>query len=764
MFEKLFKFSWLGFTEGEVGLQAGPWLYGVLGLAAFLLVGFGVVYALTTLYTSNRDRAVSLGLRVPALLLLCLPLLEPVLVTPEVVPGESFVAVLVDRSASMTLPDGALTDTRGGDAQRLLAAADGGLLAALEGTFKLRHYTFARRAAPVDSLQQVAFDGEATDLGAALDRMVADFEGLPLAGVVLLTDGGHNGASVPLNAAEELRSLRIPLHVVGVGQEVFAHEREIVGVTTRQRVEVTTGAEISVQVRSWQPEPAPVTFSLYQGDDEVFSETRRLRGEGAIDQHTFFYAPEQEGARAYTLRVAEAQGELNAANNARRLLIDTRRDTARVLYFEGQVRPDFKFIKRALEDDPALEVASVLRAGTGRFYRQGIEGPDELRGGFPASEAALDEFEAVLFGDLEAAAFSPEQLQMIERFVRRRGGGFLMMGGRGAFAEGRYGSTPVADLLPARLDPSRRTVVPPSFLDPDSSEQGFRFVPTSAGHAHPILKLSPDPDTSRVRWQEMPRLTSINYLGAPKPGATVLAQKPEDGFGEAEPLLLVQRYGKGRSAALPTASTWQWQMNLPAEDARYERFWRQLVRWLAASAPQRVDLAASPPIAPGERLSLRVAIYDPEYRPLGGATVRGQLTTPSGATRALDFKQELSEAGVYSAATAPQEEGVYALRVSAQADGTPVGTDTRHILVRPSGQEFQNATLKRDFLERLARISGGLYYAPDEVDALPANLENRQSSASVYRTELLWDMPMLFGLVVLLLSAEWIWRRRNGLP
>ena len=772
MFERLFKFSSAQYAQGDVGLQAGPLLYVFAVALVILVAGFVLVYAAARIYTSDRAKAVSLGLRIPVLGLLFIPLFEPVLVTPDVVPDEQFVAVLVDASASMALPDGTLGATRAADVRQLLFEEEGGLLAALDEPFQVRYYTFSDRAERADSLADVQAEGEGTDLAAALDRVLADFSGVPLAGVVLLTDGADNGGGVPLNQAEALRSRDVPLHVVGVGQEAFEAERELLGVTVSEGVEATTGAEIDVKVRSWGREAQPVRFELRRdlgGDSSevVFTQTRRLKGDGKVDQLTFFYEPEAAEAAEYTLAVAEAEGELNRVNNALPALIDPRRDTLRVLYFEGHLRPEFKFIKRALEDDPVVRFTSIARTGTGKLYRQGIASPDELAGGFPEDEAALNAFHALFFGDIEAAAFSPEQLQAVERFVRVRGGGFAMLGGQSSFAEGDYAIGPVADLLPVELDPARRTVLPPDFADErlPPEEQGFAFVPTSAGLASPILKLASDPDSNRARWGEMPGLTSINFLGATKPGAVVLAEKPEDDFGPREPLLIVQRYGRGRTSGLATASTWRWQMLLDAEDGRHERFWRQYVRWLTASAPGRVRLdVGGDRFAPGDEVPLAVNVYDERYNPQSTADVRGTLTGPSGDVREIAFREELTEAGTYAAPFVPQEEGVYELEVTAEVEGETVGTHARSFLVRPSKREFYDATLKRPFLESLAEASGGAYYAPARAGAIPDRLRSRRTSTSVYHAAYLWDLPLLFGLVLLLLSAEWIWRRRKGLP
>ena len=764
MFERLFKFSKINFSEGEVALEAGS-LFSVAVLLVVIAAGFCIVHWATRLYSSNRDRAISLSLRLTALLVLCIPLLQPVLIMPSVVPDENFVAVLVDASESMSLPDGQFAESRGGDVRHLLLDQEDALLPALETDFKLRRYAFAGDAHRTDSLRGTTFSGKSTNLSAALGRVLSDFSGLPLAGIVLLTDGGDNSEAVPLNKAEELRSRGIPLHVVGVGRERFEQEREILSVTPHKSVEEATGAEIDVKVRSWDAEPEPVSFSLYRGDEQVHSEERRLKGGGKIDQFTLFYEPALPDPAEYTLRIDDAPSELNTGNNARSLLIDTREDTMHVLYLEGRLRPDFRYVKRALEDDQAIQVASVSRTGRGSVYRQGISSPEELQGGFPNSTARLYEYEAVLIGDLEASSFSLDQQKALESFVRLRGGGLMMLGGRHTFAEGNYLDMPVADLLPVEIDPSRRTVVPPSFSATDASQEGYRFVPTEAGLESPILRLSPNPDTSLARWQSMPRLTTINYLGDLKPGATLLAQKPKDDFGGSEPLLAVQRYGKGRSAALPTASTWRWQMQLSAEDMRYERFWRQLVRWLAASAPDRVNVDLNQHrTAPGEPLPLRVQVYDAAYAPQNGASVQGELTAPSGAKSEITFQQDLAEPGTYTAPFIPQEEGIHLLKVTAQAADTVIGTQHRSLLSRPPESEFYDATLKRPFLQHLAEVSGGYYYAPEAISDIPENIKNRRTSTSIYRTESLWDMPFLFGLVLLLLSTEWVYRRRRGLP
>ena len=235
-------------------------------------------------------------------------------------------------------------------------------------------------------------------------------------------------------------------------------------------------------------------------------------------------------------------------------------------------------------------------------------------------------------------------------------------------------------------------------------------------------------------------------MGRVKPGAVVLAEKPEDDFGPAEPLLAVQRYGKGRSAALMTASTWRWQMHLPADDARHERFWRQLVRWVVASAPDQVDVdLGAGKISPEQEVPLTVRVYDDQSVAISGAEVRGFVSDPFGGVKEVVFQEDLTEQGAYLASYVPQDLGVFSVDIEAMVGESTFRSKTKSFLAETSTEEYRDATLKKDFLMRLASASDGGYYSVDEVSEISSQLRNRRTSTSVYRTEYLWDMPDSLG-------------------
>ncbi|KPK95985.1 hypothetical protein AMJ80_02565, partial [bacterium SM23_31] len=667
LFEWLFKFKLSNyFPDGKIVFQAGRALYPFLGLILFLLIAFAVIYFITNIYTTTRSKTISITLRAAALLVLCLPLLEPMLIMPDIVPNENFLAVLIDDSVSMTIDDGYYKETRSGDAEYILIDEKKGIIQELEENFKVRLYSFSDEVSRVDSIEYLTNEGRGTNLTTGLQRIISDFKGLPLTGVILLTDGGDNSTDDPQNPVEELRSLEIPLHVIGLGSEEFEQERELLDVTYSEGLKEGAGAEISVKMRSWIEEKEPVKISIYKDDELKHTELKNLKGEGKLDNITFFFEPEENEAIEYTLQLEKLSNEINTYNNSMNLLIDTQKDSIRVLFFEGRLRSEFKFIKRALEDDQVFEFTSLTRTGGSKYFRQGIKNPDELKGGFPRLQEELFRYKAIIFGDIERSYFAYEQLEMIEQFVKNRGGGFLMLGGQSSFAEGDYWNTPIDDILPVVIDPTRKQIIQPDFFNPapDPEEVGMKFVPTRAGLEYPILKLANDIGTNRDLWDQMPKLTHISLFGGVKPGATVLAEKPDDEHGPSEPLLLIQRYGKGRTAALASASTWRWQLQLESEDTRHERFWRQLVRWLVSATPNKVNIALDENLySPGDEVPIRVNVYNDDFEPLEFVDVQGTITDPFGSVHPLNFHPDLREEGEYLSEFVSRDPGVYKINV-----------------------------------------------------------------------------------------------------
>ena len=250
---------------------------------------------------------------------------------------------------------------------------------------------------------------------------------------------------------------------------------------------------------------------------------------------------------------------------------------------EGEPRWDYKFLRRAVEDDKNIEVDGVLRTTQNKVYAQFApdSGVDFLKAGFPTKVEDLFGFQGLILGSVEVNYFTPAQQDMIQQFVDRRGGGLLFLGGRSSLADGGYDKAPFADLLPVHLPNHKNTF----HREPATAEL------TPAGRESLICRIDENPDSNVARWKKLPYLMNFQEAGNPKPGALVLAEMTAS--GHKLPLLITEKYGRGRTAVFATGGDWRWQMLQPVEDMSHEIFWRQLLRWLVSDTPNRV-VASTP--------------------------------------------------------------------------------------------------------------------------------------------------------------------------
>jgi hypothetical protein len=286
---------------------------------------------------------------------------------------------------------------------------------------------------------------------------------------------------------------------------------------------------------------------------------------------------------------------------------------------------------------------------------------------------------------------------------------------------------------------------------------------TSAGETHPIMQLAAGAADTRKRWDVVPPLASIVGLGRPRPAASVLAVSSGPA-GVSRPLVAVQRYGEGRSMVFAGEASWRWKMLMPATDRSYDTFWKQAIRWLALPASDPVDVTASPSAAPGDALPLSVVVRDESFEPQRDASVDVRVTSPDGKIVAVRATPDAAAGeGHYVANVTPGQSGVFKVSVDAKRGGASVGTASTSVLVGGADLEMADPRLNEQLLRRLAVSSGGRVLTDDQLAGLPGILKAALPPASQTVRRDLWHTGWSFALILTLLGAEWILRRRWGL-
>ena len=748
LFELLFKYRPFLFQQGELAFTAPPgWL---LVAGAAVAVASVATYLRARGRSGGRERALLAGLRLALLALVLALLSRPVLLLPTIVPQQNYLAVLVDDSRSMRLDDGA---ARAGFVQGSLLDPASPLRRSLESRFRLRFYRFSGEAERLDAGETPDYAGTRTLLGRALDRVRDELGSVPLSGIVLATDGADQAPGELDASLTRLRAAGLPVFAVGVGSEEPGRDVEMVSVSAPATLLAgsRTAADVVLEHRGFRGRA--VTINVEQDGRLVGSSEVRLPDDGATTVRVEFDAPEA-GSLPFRFRVPPQDGERIDRNNEREALVRVRAGPEKILYFEGEPRHEVAFLRRAVAGDAALQLVVLQRTDAERYLRLGVDSAGELADGFPATREELFAYRALVLGSVEASHFSHAQLEMIAEFVERRGGGLLMLGGRRSFAEGGWRGTPVEPVLPVRLD------APPA----DSLFIArVRVAPARAAARHPVTRLQGDSVTA---WELLPELTVFNRLGPVRAGAETLLTGADAAGGTEQVVLAHQRYGRGRAAVFAVQDSWMWRMHadIPVEDRTHERLWRQLLRWLVAETPDVLATELpSAPVPTGEAVEVRARVEGPAFEGVNGARVVARITPPSGSVAEVPLDWALVRDGEYAGRFVPTETGLH--RVALETDGAGGGVLSSEGLVvaAPSMEEYFGARMRRPVLERVAAETGGRFYASSDVRTLPEDIAYTARGVTVIEEKELWDMPAAFLLILTLLAAEWITRRRKGL-
>ena len=790
---------------GAVMLSGQKWL---LPAAAFVAVSIWLLWwSYRRAAASPGLRAACVGLKLLGLLALAACLLEPLWTQQRARPGANFFVVLADNSQGLQIRDNGATRPRG-ETLRALLAGDKATAwqMKMEENFQVRRYLFDTRLQSTRDFSELAFDGRTTALASALKTIGERYEGQPLAGVLLLSDGNATDLTDGVIDTAGLP----PIYPIVIGSDEAVKDIAVEKVTTSQTA--FEDAPVTIQGEASAAGFAGETFTAQLIDVSlttnavvstnaaagkiIATQTLKAPRDGEMTSFRFQIKPERPGLTFYKLRVAAGNNtnEATLANNSRTLIVDRGRGPYRILYVSGRPNWEFKFLNRALAEDDQVQLVGLIRVarreakfefrgragessnplfrGFGNQSKEEIERYDqpvlvrlntrdefELRGGFPKLPEDLYGYHAIILDDLEAEFFTPDQMTLVQKFVSERGGGLLMLGGAESFREGKYLRTPIGDLLPVYLDqPQEGPAQPPGEL---------RISLTREGWLQPWARLRNNEPDERTRLADVAPFGVLNKVRGVKPGASVIAIV-SDGKNVTHPALAAQRFGNGRVGAILIGDIWHWGFRDEASHKDMDKAWRQLARWLIADVPRRIDLQTqSKPGDPDHAVLLQVRAKDKKFLSLDNATVSVLVRRADGAsTNAVRLTAEASakEAGLFEAVYVPRETGGYhAEAIVTGEDGKEVGRAEAGWASEPAAEEFRSLKPNRALLEGLAKRSGGEVISPDALEQFAAGLPNRKTPITESWTSPLWHQAGVFLFALACFVAEWGLRRWRGL-
>lgn len=695
-------------------------------------------------------------LRWLALVLLIAFLVNPVLSYRTVQIRRGGVALLVDTSRSMSVKDSLGGASRFEAARAFLTGSDKDFLKRLQDVAEPYVYTFdaAAEMTPVERLRMIdAADGVASNLASALGAIGRQRSSQNLLGVVLLSDGQDNGSE---DAQAAARQLDLPVYAVGVGKRDAGGARQDRRLTAvRSNPIAVRHAEALARVTLEHDGFAGDLVDVRILDQEtVVAGERVVLSDAGVQEVKLSFQPAARGQRTYRVTIPPHPRDAIAENDSLEFSLLVSDAKIKLLYVEGTLRWEYKFFKRFLQQDPAVEPGFVIRTGDNEITIQGVEGV-KLDGGLPSPLDALAKFDVVIIGDVDRNFLSKGAQGRLDRYVGERGGGVLFLAGFHTMLSGEYEGEAVEKLLPVALKSSK--VPPPS--------RSVTLRPSALGRGHDIL-------VGLDRLLDGRKVGNAYSVGQAKPGATVLLEQQADGRGGSEPLLAVQKYGAGRTMMLAADRLWQWDFAAAGAGSSggrsgAARLWGQMIRWLAR---QEIEGEAGGPLItaytdqtyyqPGEAVTINVR---PNTRAVGESKLDVDVSVYNDKRRIANVPlRELGDGTILRGSTRPPGDGAYRVEITARAAGRETSIELKFNVGKPF-KEMEQLALNESLLRGLAQQTKGGYYTLLNAEDVLGRIRAEAVEVEKRKEVPIVESSVCFLLFLVFVYLEWTFRRRKQL-
>lgn len=760
--------------SGQVTVEPVFGFWVVLALSVITLTSIWLT--ISTKELSHSSRLILVGLRLTATILLILAWLRPAFWTTSSRDTEGAIAVLMDRSLSMTLPSASLGKTRWDIQQEVWEKIRNSTDLQVGGS-KLVPYFYDKELIPVSESEMPSLrstfnsqpDGRLTDLGRALADVSKLQTNPPLRGVIMIGDGTQTlipPQSDPLMVARQMAQLDQPIYFVGVGSAGESGQMRDVAVESMpEEISAFANKKVSVPVvisaQGLQNEPIEVQLKLKaRGEAERVLFSRKVLASRPSERIPLDFQVQLDEPGEYLL-VAEASVDVSeqiTSNNQAASFVSVREGGVRILLLEGQPRYEQLYLKASLDAsiDFDLEYQWLPSRNRDRW-------PIDL-----TRKVDPESYEVFIVGDLDSRAVSPASWQRIASRVSQ-GAGLLLLGGYHSFDAGGYQSSPLAQAIPVQMTQQRQQGAG-RIDDRFHYPQEIRLQPT---RPHPVTSLLPEPDNSRL-WSSLQPMQGMNRFPgvSSAPGTQILLAGPQD-----QPALVAGEFGAGRVLAFAADSTWQWY--LAGDDMGHKKahqtFWRQAVLWLVnreklqegfrlTIPSRRQEIDATPKI--------KVEWYGGSDNKPIPANLQVRLNRNDEFLRNLDIA-DLGGDSREATAVGLDQAGIYLVTLNAtDGDGSTYTADLA-FMVQDGSRELATPAADWRMISNLVsagEAAGSQSFLPEETDELIAKLRERQNEAKVSTIDrrrlgdAAWDSWLFFLLFCSLMSAEWILRKRWQLP
>ncbi|MCB9230828.1 MAG: VWA domain-containing protein [Bacteroidia bacterium] len=709
----------------ELDFNYSPWFILLIAVLAAAISWF--------MYRATKDllpagwRWFLAGFRWLVLTILGILLLEPLLNSISEIKYPPIVAVVQDNSESISIQkDSAFVRKEYPQ-----------LLNQFLGNFEQEKYitqlfTFSDHLKSESSLDSLKFDRTGTNISGALDELKKLYTNQNLGAVVLVSDGI---ATSGVNPLYEVDDWSIPVYTVLLGDTTEQKDVRITEVLFNDIAYLDKETPIKVKIRAEGYDGKKLTIKLDHKGKTL--DTREVTlGQGQTSAEVdFSVTPKEVGLQQFGIHVTEFPDEITRRNNHKLIFINVLETRVKVAIFAGSPHPDLGALRQAFARDDRYEVFEFAHKDRTSFY----ESPDKYN--FPDFDLAI----------LHNFPYSPKDAPILEKLLKEvKDRNLPLMNFMGIFTDLKT-AQPLYEYIG----------VSPTVQTDGFEEAQINFTMDYMEHS----SFTFDREWLRLMNNAPPLLRNRSDWKA-KGDAEVYGRATIRNIQLDYPLFVVQQHLGRKNITLVGENFWRMRSHVFVENGDFDAFdqWvHNLVQWLVVREDKRkFKVAPSKQLFTGnELITFKGQVYDDSYNPVKGAEIKLKVTDPGGKENVY-YLSESGEARYYLEMS-NLEEGTYSYQAEGKRGEVKLGTDqgqfsvgksnVEHFRLRADDGLLQQMALRTDAKYTLARDLPGLASQIKALGHLKTVSEEKKSRMGLH--ELVW----IFGLIVLLLTVEWVVRK-----
>jgi hypothetical protein len=571
---------------------------------------------------------------------------------------------------------------------------------------------FLDNTATAKQVSTIPVNFPSSNLSNLLNTIKNNYENRNLDKVVLISDGIFNQGISPL-----FQAYNFPVHTLALGDTTPKRDIRLQAVLANKVAYLGNQFPVVAEIENVGFPNRIITAYLMQNGVILDKKTVSFKGDGDIQQVTFYTTAKQKGIQHYVVSVDVLEGEFTPNNNARDVYIEVIDGKEKILVVAANPHPDLKALRSAIERNENysfdLYIPGVNQYKPEKYdlviYHQI---PSIHRLGNETIAQFKDASQLFILG-------SQSDLNEFNRIYKD------------AKVVGRIGRT--------------------DLVTPVYNKNFAKF--TFENQKSNLFDKLPPVNVPFGDYQ-------ISNAAEP-----ILYQRVGNVSTE-KPLLIVSQSGTKKSAVLMGEGIWQWRLEEFSRSNSHESFdelINKLIQYLSTKEDKR-KLRVYPinnEFYDFEKVVFESEIYNDIYERVYDQKINLSLTDEKGKTSTYSFTPSVGNTRFEISGLS---KGVYRFEAVAEMKGN-VERAIGEFTVRDMQLEALTNTADHNLLRQLSEKTGGKFFLSNQLASLEQDLLKNRKPNLLHSTESLSEMiklKWLFFLLFLLASVEWAARKYLG--